>query len=199
MPREALQPVPATREKLLQLLIDTKSFKWSDTPVFPLVSGAMSRFYVDCRLGMSHPEMRQVVGDMMLDLVQPPVDAVGGLLVAAFPIAIALSDAAYRHGRPTIRVFVARKEAKSHGLKKLIEGDVREGDRAVIVDDVITSGKSIIEAIEKSRDAGLVVTQALAIIDRGEQDGKARIEALGVTVSALCTMAELKKLVGAAD
>ena len=63
MTRETVRPVTATRERLLQLLIDTKSFKWSDTPVFPLVSGAMSRFYVDCRLGLSYPEMRQVVGE----------------------------------------------------------------------------------------------------------------------------------------
>jgi len=198
MTREAVQPVTATREKLLQLLVDTKSFKWSDTPVFPLVSGAMSRFYVDCRLGLSYPEMRQVVGELMLDLVQPPVDAVGGLLVGAFPIAIAVSDAAFRRGS-TLRVFVARKEPKSHGMKKLIEGDVREGDRVIIVDDVITSGKSTIEAIQKSRDAGLEVMQAMAIIDRGEQDGKAKIEAEGVRVDALCTMRQLKDLVGMKD
>jgi len=192
----SVQPVPATRERLLQLLIDTKSFQWSDTPTFQLVSGALSRFYVDCRTGLSHPEMRQVVGDLMLDHVQRPVDAVGGLLVGAFPIAIAVSDAAFRRGQPTIRVFVARKEPKSHGTKKLIEGDVRAGDRVVIVDDVITSGKSTIEAIQKSRDFGLVVTQAMAILDREEQDGKSRIEAEGVRVDALCTMRQLQSLVG---
>jgi orotate phosphoribosyltransferase len=199
MPEEAIHAMSATRERLLRLLVDTKSFKHSDTPIFPLVSGAMSRFYVDCRLGLSYPEMRAVVGDLMLDLAQRPVDAVGGLLVGAFPIAIAVSDAAYRRGEPTLRVFVARKEPKSHGLKKLIEGDVREGDRVIIVDDVITSGKSTIEAIQKSRDAGLVVTQAMAILDRQEQDGKARIEAEGVRVDALCTMGQLKDLVGMKD
>ena len=93
-------------------------------------------------------------------------------------------------------MFVARKEPKSHGMKKLIEGDVSEGDRVVIVDDVITSGKSTIEAIQKSRDAGLVVTQAMAIIDRQEQDGKSRIEAEGVRVDALCTMQDLMNRVG---
>ena len=105
-------------------------------------------------------------------------------------------EVALRLGR---RRFVARKEPKSHGMKKLIEGDVREGDRVIIVDDVITSGTSTIEAIQKSRDAGLVVTQALAIIDRGEQDGKARIEAEGIRVDALCTMRQLQDLVGMKD
>src|SRR5262249_22239893 len=141
-------PMPLTRQRLLQLLIDTKSFQWSATPVFPLVSGALGRFYVDCRTGLSYPELRQGVGELMVDLVRQPVDAVGGLLVGAVPIAIAVSDAAYRRGSSTIRVFFVRKEPKAHGMKKLIEGDVREGDRVVIVDDVITSGKSTIEAVE---------------------------------------------------
>jgi orotate phosphoribosyltransferase len=188
--------MPATRERLLDLLIQTKSFKWSPTPIFPLASGAMSSFYVDCRLGLSHAEIRQVVGELMLERVESPSDAVGGLLIGAYPIAIAVSDAAYRRGRD-LRVFVVRKEPKSHGMKKLIEGDVAEGNRVSIVDDVITSGRSTIEAIEKSRDAGLIVTQALAIIDRQEQDGRARIEALGVPVGALCTLHELRERVGA--
>jgi orotate phosphoribosyltransferase len=187
----------ATCQQLVQLLIKTKSFKWSPTPIFPLASGAMSPFYIDCRTGLSFPEVRQMVGVMMLAHIERPVDAVGGLLIGAYPIAIALSDVAYLSSGRIIRVFVIRKEPKAHGMKKLIEGEVNEGDRVVIVDDVITSGKSTIEAIQKSREAGLVVTQAIAIIDREEQGGKARIEELGVKVDALCTMRDLQELAGA--
>ena len=188
--------MPATREQLLQTLIRTKSFKWSPTPIFPLVSGAMSSFYIDCRIGFSYADARQIVGELILDRVQLPVDAVGGLLIGAYPIAIAVSDAAFRRGGENIRVFVVRKEPKAHGMKKLIEGEVGEGDRVVIVDDVITSGKSTIEAIQKSREAGLVVTQAFAIIDREEQGGRARIEEQGVKVEALCTLRDLQEAAG---
>ena len=178
------------------MLIRTKSFKWSPTPIFPLVSGAMSSFYIDCRIGLSYADVRQIVGELMLDRIQPPVDAVGGLLIGAYPIAIAVSDAAYRRDGQVIRVFVVRKEPKAHGMKKMIEGEVGEGDRAVVVDDVITSGKSTIEAIQKSREAGLVVTQAFAIIDREEQGGRARIEEQGVKVDALCTLRDLQEAAG---
>jgi len=188
--------MPATREQLLESLIRTKSFKWSPAPIFPLVSGAMSSFYIDCRIGLSYADARQIVGELILDRIQPPVDAVGGLLIGAYPIAIAVSDAAYRRGGQSIRVFVVRKEPKAHGMKKLIEGEVGEGDRVVIVDDVITSGKSTIEAIQKSREAGLIVTQAFAIIDREEQGGRARIEEVGVKVDALCTLRDLKEAAG---
>jgi orotate phosphoribosyltransferase len=189
----------ATCQQLAQLLIRTKSFKWSPTPIFPLASGAMSSFYIDCRTGLSFPEIRQMVGVMMLAHIERPVDAVGGLLIGAYPIAIAVSDVAYLGRGEVIRVFVVRKEPKIHGMKKVIEGEVNAGDRVVIVDDVITSGKSTVEAIQKSREAGLVVTQAITIIDREEQGGKARIEEQGVKVDALCTLRDLQELSGAAS
>ena len=187
----------ATRERLMQLLLKTGAFKHSPEPIFKLASGATSRFYIDCRIALSYAEVRQVVGEMILDRAQPRPDAVGGLLIGAFPVAIAVSDAAYRRGTPDIRVFAVRKEPKGHGMKKLIEGAVNEGDKVLIVDDVITSGQSTLDAILRSREAGLVVSQAIVIIDRGEQGGRRRIEEQGVKVDALCTLADLKQLVDA--
>jgi len=190
--------VPAASERLIRILIETKAFQYSQTPIFTLASGAKSSFYVDCRAALSYPEAREIVGDLMLDrLGSGHADAVGGLLIGAFPIAIALSDAAYRRKSPLLRVFVVRKEPKEHGLKKLIEGAVAPGDRAVIVDDVITSGKSTIEAIRKSREFGLEVTRAIAIIDREEQGGRQAVEAEGVRLDTLCTLGDLKQAVGA--
>jgi orotate phosphoribosyltransferase len=147
-------------------------------------------------VGLSHPEARRIVGEMMLDLIQQQADAVGGLLIGAYPIAIAVSDAAYRRNGQEIRVFAVRKEPKLHGLGNLIEGDVAKGDRVVIVDDVITSGGSTIKAIQSCREAGFKVSQAIAIIDREEQEGRKRIEEQGVKVDALCTLQDLKKLAG---
>lgn len=188
--------MPASREQLMQILIKTKAFKSSPTPTFRLASGEMSSFYIDCRVGLSHPEARQIVGDMILDLIEQPADAVGGLLIGAYPIAIAVSDAAFRRNGQNLRAFAVRKEPKPHGLGNLIEGDVAEGDRVVIVDDVITSGGSTIKAIQSCREAGFKVSQAIAIIDREEQGGRKRIEEQGVKFGALCTLAELKKLAG---
>ena len=190
---------PATsRDRLLQILIDTKAFQYSDTPTFKLASGAMSQFYVDCRVGLSYPEMRQIVGRLMAEKIAgDKIDVVGGLAVAAIPIAVAVSDAAFGSGR-LIRSFVVRKEAKGHGLGKLVEGAFKPGDRALIVEDVITSGKSTIEAIQKSRDAGLEIVRAIAIIDRQEQNGRQNIEAEGIPCEALCTLEDLRQLVSSA-
>jgi len=196
MTQGAVQSMAATREELLQILIKTKAFKSNSTPIFPLASGEMSPFYIDCKVGLSHQEARRIVGEMILDLVHGPIDAVGGLLIGAYPIAIAVSDAAYRRSGQDLRAFAVRKEPKSHGLKKLIEGDVSKGDRVLIVDDVITSGKSTIEAIRKSREEGLIVAQAIAIVDREEQEGSKKIQNEGVRFAALCTLLDLQKLSG---
>lgn len=188
----ATPSLEAKRARLRQTLLETGAFKWSPTPIFPLASGAVSRFYVDCRLGLSYPEVRALVGELMwAEVKNQRVDAVGGLLVGAYPIAIAVSDAASRVSVKVVRAFTVRKEPKEHGLRKLIEGDVRPGDRVLVVDDVITSGKSTIDAIRKCREAGLVVEWAMAIVDREEQNGRANIEGEKVTVDALCTLAQL--------
>ena len=188
------------KERLIQILIDTKAFQYSPTPIFTLASGAKSDVYVDCRVALSYPEARQAVGELMLERITrggaAREDTVGGLLIGAFPIAIAVSDAAYRKDGSLVRVFVVRKEPKQHGLKKLVEGAVEKGDRALIVDDVVTSGGSTIDAIRRSREFGLEVTRAIAIIDREEQDGRAKIEAEGVSFEALCTLRDLR---GAAE
>ena len=188
------------KERLIQVLIDTKAFQYSSTPIFTLASGAKSDVYVDCRIALSYPEARRAVGELMLERIAPAREpgatlpaAVGGLLIGAFPIAIAVSDAADRRDGRLIRVFVVRKEPKQHGLKKLIEGAVQPGDRALIVDDVVTSGGSTIEAIRRSREFGLEVTHAVAIIDREEQNGRATIEAEGVSFAALCTLRDLRR------
>ena len=190
------------KERLIQILIETKAFQFSPTPIFTLASGAKSDVYVDCRIALSYPEGRRAVGELMLERITSGFsgagsgareDSVGGLLIGAFPIAIAVSDAAYRKDGSLVRVFVVRKEPKQHGMKKLIEGAVQAGDRALIVDDVVTSGGSTIEAIRRSREFGLEVTRAIAIIDREEQDGRAKIEAEGVAFDALCTLRDLRR------
>jgi orotate phosphoribosyltransferase len=184
-------------ERMARTLVETESFKYSDTPVFPLASGALSNSYIDCRTALSYPSARELIGSLILERVDDIVDsldAVGGLVIGAYPIAIALSDAAYRRSRNReLRAFVVRKEPKGHGLKKLIEGRVGPGDRVLIVDDVVTSGGSTIEAITKCRAEGLEVARAVVLVDRQEQDGRQKIEREGVALESLCLMSDLKE------
>lgn len=179
---------PALRE-LLTLLSRT-SFHASSTPTYPLACGTMSRFYIDCKKGLSHPRVRELAGQALFERIHGvQADAIGGLLIGAYPVAIAVSDAAWRK-QIDLSVFVIRKEPKGHGLRQYIEGDVQHGDHVIIVDDVITSGASTVQAIKRSREAGLLVVRALALVDREEAGGREAIEQLGVTFQSLFTLSD---------
>jgi orotate phosphoribosyltransferase len=183
------------RDSLARAFHDTQSFKWDPTKGFTLASGQTSPFYVDCRSLMAYPESRRFVGRLAHDaLAGVTIDCIGGLEIGAISIATTISD--YGYGatpRRDWRTFVVRKQAKDHGLGKLIEGATRPGDHALIVDDVLTSGGSLLKAIAAARQAGLVVSQALVIVDRKEQDGRARVEREGVSMISLLTIDDLTR------
>ena len=178
------------REQLAKAFHDTGSFKWDRTNGFKLASGEISPFYVDCRALMAHPEARRLVAQLAYDaLIEVDFDCLGGLEIGAIPIAVTISDFACAASPPKIwRTFVVRKQAKDHGLGKLIEGSIHPGDRVLIVDDVLTSGGSLLKAVGAAREAGLQVDHALVIVDRQEQDGKARVEKERVQLRSLLTI-----------
>ena len=181
------------RDDLARAFHETQSFKWDPIKQFTLASGQTSPFYVDCRSLLAYPGSRRLVGQLAHDaLMGVTIDCLGGLEIGAISIATTISDYCYRATpRRDWRTFVVRKTAKDHGLGKLIEGAVRAGDRALIVDDVLTSGGSLLKAIAAARQAGLVVSQALVIVDRKEQDGRAHVEQEGVSLISLLTIDDL--------
>lgn len=186
----------STKEQLVKAFYDTHSFKWDPDKGFKLASGQISPFYVDCRALMAHPGARRLVAQLAHDaLATVELDCLGGLEIGAISIATAISDYAFvASPRRDWRTFVVRKQAKGHGLGKLIEGAVRPGDRAVIVDDVLTSGGSLIKAITAARQAELTVTHALVIVDRKEQEGRARVEQEGIACLSLLTIDDLMEI-----
>lgn len=181
------------RQQLSRAFHDTHSFKWDQAKGFTLASGHVSPFYVDCRALMAHPSARRLVGQLAHEaLIGVELDCLGGLEIGAISIATTISDFAYAADpKREWRTFVVRKQAKDHGLGKLIEGAIRPGDRALIVDDVLTSGGSLLKAVATARQAGLEVTHALVIVDRKEQEGRARVEQEGVRVISLLTIDDL--------
>jgi orotate phosphoribosyltransferase len=186
--------VPITAKEELLDFVTRVSFREEAEPVFTLASGIKSRFYVDAKMALAFPRVRELAGRLVLERVDvTPVDAVGGLAMGAIPLAIAVSDAIHHATGRNVPAFVVRKEAKQHGLQKFIEGYRQAGARALIVDDVITSGGSTIEAIEKSRNEGMVVEAAVALIDRQESSGRENIERAGVRFHAILTLAELQE------
>ncbi len=159
---------------------------------FTLASGRQSTLYIDARLTTMSPDGLALIGPTalaVLDAAGWDPDAVGGLTLGADPVSYAIAYASALAGRP-MRAFTVRKEAKSHGAGRVVEGPFREGDRVVIVEDVITTGGSALRAVESVRAAGGIIVGVLALVDR-EEGGRETIEAAGLPVMALTTATEI--------
>lgn len=181
------------KNDLARAFVTTQSFR-TNPAGFKLASGAISPYYVDCRVLMAYPGPRLLAAQLAATMIQDlTLECIGGLEIGAIAIATAISDQGYR-GQPQRewRTFVVRKQAKDHGTSKLIDGAIRAGDRALIVDDVLTSGGSVIKAVLAAREAGLQVSHALVLVDREEQDGRAKVQALGVKLLSLLTIKDLE-------
>lgn len=166
---------------------------------FILASGQRSSFYVDCRLSTMSAEGQVLIGRLGLATVREAgwaPQSVGGLTMGADPVAYAIAAASMAAG-PVLDAFSVRKQAKQHGTGKRIEGNFAVGMDVVVIEDVITSGGSALQAVEAVREEGGTVLGVLAVVDR-EQGGRAAIEAAGVPVRTLVTATELGLIAPAA-
>jgi orotate phosphoribosyltransferase len=166
--------VASAREQLLALLAE-KSFRLGQ---FTLSSGAISDYYIDCRLTTLDANGALVTGQVVLHGIESRgwrPDAIGGLTMGADPIVVATSVISAQQGRP-IHGFLVRKAEKTHGTGQRIEGFRQKASRVVIVDDVCTTGASTVQAIEAARAHGFEVVGVMCLVDRQEADGRANVE-----------------------
>jgi orotate phosphoribosyltransferase len=179
--------------KTLLHLLATRSTRRG---TFTLASGRRSSLYIDARLTTMSPDGLALIGPLGLSMLGAQhwdATAVGGLTLGADPIAFAISYASATSAAP-LRAFSVRKEAKTHGTGKLIEGPFHEGDAAVIVEDVITTGSSALRAAEAVMGAGGRVLGVLALVDR-EEGGREALEAAGLRVVSLALASQILSLV----
>jgi orotate phosphoribosyltransferase len=188
------------KERLGEIII-ARSFKYSDNPPFTLASGKKSNYYFNCKPTTLDPEGMNLIGELLFNMLKDSeITAAGGLTLGADPIANALSVISYQKGKP-IKSFIVRKDAKDHGMKSSIEGNITPGEKVVIIDDVITTGGSTIIAIEQAREAGLIVNMVITLIDR-EEGGKENILRHVNDIKSILTRTEImhhraKKMSGA--
>ena len=176
--------------KELTDIILEKSLKVADEPIFELASGKKSNIYIDCRKTTKNARGAYLIGNIIYDKISDlDVDAIGGLTMGADPVADAVAYTSVLKGK-LINSFSVRKKAKEHGLKRVIEGDVKNGDRVVIVDDVATTGQSTIEAIENARAGGLHVVKVIILVDR-QEGGRENILKHNVDYEAILTKQDL--------
>lgn len=182
----------AARERLCRLLAE-RSFR---TGEFVLSSGGRSDYYIDCRTTTLHAEGQVLIGKVGLQAIHEAglePDAVGGLTMGADPVAYAIAAESWRQGDP-IHAFSVRKRPKRHARGRLIEGCFEPGARVVIVEDVITTGGSALQALEAVRAEDGVALAVLALVDR-QEGGRAAIRSAGLDVIVLYTAEELRACV----
>ena len=177
-----------TLDDLKQLLIE-RSVRTGD---FILASGKSSSFYVDARMTTMSPEGLMMIGPLALESIHRKgwkPDSIGGLTLGADPVSFSISRASADRP-PMLRAFTVRKQAKAHGTGNLIEGPFRAHDNVVIVEDVVTTGKSALQAIDAVTVAGARVLGVLAVVNR-EEGGIEAIHERGFETLSLVSIRDL--------
>src|SRR6266480_1651406 len=182
------------KEQLLEILKEKSVCRGT----FALASGRQSDFYVDAKLTTSEPRAALLVGSVGWELVKEiararnvQVDSIGGLTMGADWMALSIGIAAYLDSPSRDnQTFSVRKSAKKHGRHKLIEGNFSAGDSVVIVDDVVTTGGSTLQAIDAIEASGGNVAFVIVLVDR-QEGGREEIEKRGHKVVPIFTRADL--------
>lgn len=178
----------STRYPELAETLRQKSLKWGH---FILASGRTSNYYIDGKLTCFDPAGAALIADAILKEIESlPVDAVGGMDMGATPIVGAVACRSYYKGRP-IPTFIVRKDVKAHGTQKRIEGPIPAAPCSVaIVDDVVTTGDSILKAIDAAEAHGCKVLLAISVLDR-EAGATEALRSRGIRYQPLLTLRDI--------
>ena len=174
------------RERLLEL-VRTRALRVGK---ITLSSGKVSDYYVDAREVVLDPEGAYLTGKLILDMIDRKAVAVAGMTLGADPIVTAISVVGHLEGRK-LSALIIRKEPKKHGTQKFVEGPaLPEGSRVAVVDDVVTTGSSLVKSIERLRAEGYEPIQVVAILDR-QEGGSQRLKAAGYDLESIFTREDL--------
>ena len=161
--------MPYDRNALIALIRE-QALRFGD---FTLASGKKASFYLDCRKVTLDSRGAVLIAEGILDLLGNNLpQAIGGMAIGADPITAAVITVAGQR-QQRLKGFIVRKEAKTHGTGRDVEGPVVAGETAIIVEDTVTTGGSSLAAIEKAEAAGLKVQGVIAIVDRLEGGAEA--------------------------
>ena len=181
----------AMKKRLAQILVE-RSYMEGD---FTLASGKKSDYYFDCRQTSLHPEGAWLIGSLFTEMLSDlDIAAVGGMTMGADPLISATSVASHLKGRPLAGLIV-RKAIKDHGTGRYIEGlaNVKTGDKVAMLEDVVSTGGSVLQACERIHDVGLEAAVICCVLDRGE-GGREKLLEAGYQVRAIFTRPELVSL-----
>jgi orotate phosphoribosyltransferase len=180
--------IEQSRKELLELITE-KAFEKRD---IVLTSGLKSDWYIDGKQATLHPLGLMLVGALLFDRLKGSgIEAVGGPTMGADPLVAATALVSQQKGEP-MTAFIVRKEPKFHGTSAWLEGknNLREGMKVAILEDVITTGGSILHAIHRAEAEGLIVDRVLVVVDRCE-GGKEKLAEEGYQLESLFSREDL--------
>lgn len=181
----------SARDELL-VLVKERSFKEGE---FTLASGQKSSFYINLKATTLHPKGATLIGKACVEALKKAtieIDGVGGLTLGADPIATSVSILAFQDGLHW-PAFIVRKEPKGHGTNQYIEGteNLKKGANLVVLEDVATTGKSALVAVNRLKDAGYNVSAVLSVVDR-DQGAKELFLDQGLKFISILSIEDLK-------
>lgn len=163
---------------LKNMLIECNAIQFGE---FTLTSGKKSNYYIDIKRASTNPAILKEIAMGMAPHIDG--DRIAGMELGAVPIAAAV---ALETGKPFV---IIRKGKREHGTGNQIEGELNKGERVVVVEDVATTGGSVVKSIEILRSAGAVVEKVVVVVDR-EEGARENLEPLGVELVALVKKGE---------
>lgn len=180
-----------TDKKRLQKLILEKSYLKKKVV---LTSGRESDFYIDAKQTTLSAEGAYLCGRLIHEIIKnyhEPISAIGGMTLGADPLVTAVSLVSYLDGAP-IPAFIVRKEPKGHGTQSFVEGraNVATGSNVAIVEDVVTTGGTLLKVIERVEKEGLRVALVVTVVDR-QEGGAQALAAKGYPLQAIFTKQSL--------
>ncbi|WP_034641327.1 orotate phosphoribosyltransferase [Desulfovibrio inopinatus] len=176
------------KAELARLLVEKSYIEGEVT----LTSGRKSDYYFDCKQTALHPRGAYLIGNLFYEMLEPlDVVGVGGMTLGADPLVTAVSVVSATQKKP-LPAFIVRKQSKGHGTNQYLEGmgNFSKGDKVALLEDVVTTGGTLVKVIERVRDAGLVVTEILTVLDR-EEGGRENLADAGFALRAIFTRAQL--------
>ncbi len=171
----------ASKEYLIEILKEDQVFKKGN---FILSSGKKSDYYIDMKKAITEPNILKTIAELINQSIEDnKIDKVAGPALGAVPIATAVSL------NSKIPLLMIRKEKKDYGTSKLIEGELNQGDNVIVVEDVTTTGDSLIKAINAIQENGGVVKRAFVVVDR-EEGATEAFKKEGITLEPLISVNE---------
>lgn len=153
---------------LMDDLVECEALRFGD---FTLTSGKKSKYYVDIKKASSRPEILRRITDGFAEF-DIECDSIAGVELGAVPLIVSYS---LMKDRPFV---IIRKSGREHGTRRKFEGNINEGDRVLLLEDVVTSGGSVIQAIDIIEEAGGIVAGILTVVDR-EEGGTEKVKERG--------------------